>query len=133
MCSARVTTSPIVISDDPPPADQHERYRPSSVPGGRAPHLWLDDKRGAGSSLFDRFGRYFTLLRIGDGAPDSKAFEDAAQRLGMPLAVIDVALPEATTLYECKLALVRPDQHIAWRGDALPQDVHGLLGRAIGR
>jgi hypothetical protein len=130
---ARYDNSPIVISDAPPPADQHERYSPSSVPGGRAPHLWLDDKRGAGSSLFDRFGRYFTLLRIGDGAPDSKAFEDAAQRLGMPLAVIDVALPEATTLYECKLALVRPDQHIAWRGDALPHDILGLLGRAIGR
>jgi 2-polyprenyl-6-methoxyphenol hydroxylase-like FAD-dependent oxidoreductase len=129
----RYDNSPIVISDAPAPADQHERYSPSSIPGGRAPHLWLDDKRGSGSSLFDRFGLYFTLLRIGDGAPDATAFEDAARRLGMPLVVVDVPLPQASALYECKLALVRPDQHIAWRGDALPQDVHGLLGCTIGR
>ena len=130
---ARYDNSPIVISDGPAPVDQHECYVPSSIPGGRAPHLWLDDRRGAGSSLFDRFGRYFTLLRIGDGPPDTTAFEDATRRLGMPLTVVDVPLPQAAALYERRLALVRPDQHIAWRGDALPPNLHGLLGRAIGR
>ena len=60
---ARYGASPLVVPDGKPPPDEIERYTPSSIPGGRAPHLWLDDKRGRGSSLFDRFGRYFTLLR----------------------------------------------------------------------
>jgi hypothetical protein len=130
---ARYDNSPIVMSDAPPPADELERYIPSSVPGGRAPNLWLNDRRGPGSSLFDRLGRYFTLLRVGDGAVDGAPLRRAARRLGVPLEIVDVAQPQASALYECKLALIRPDQHIAWRGDALPQDVDGLLRRAIGR
>jgi 2-polyprenyl-6-methoxyphenol hydroxylase-like FAD-dependent oxidoreductase len=130
---ARYDNSPIVMSDAPPPADELERYIPSSAPGGRAPHLWLDDKRGPGSSLFDRLGRYFTLLRIGDGTADAAPLQLAACRLGVPLDILDVAQPQAFALYGCKLALIRPDHHIAWRGDALPHDVDGLLRRAIGR
>ena len=106
------------------------RYMPSSVPGGRAPHLWLDDTRGPGSSLFDRLGRYFTLLRFGDDADEPRALEDAARRAGMPL---DGRRRRASAglreLYQCKLALIRPDQHIAWRGDELPHDVDALIAQ----
>src|SRR5262249_30215527 len=58
--------------------DEVETYTPSSVPGGRAPHLWLHDSRGPGSSLFDRLGRYFTLLRIGSGGPGTRRVGNAA-------------------------------------------------------
>lgn len=35
----------------------------------------------------------------------------------MPLRVLDlVHLPRLRTLYEDDLVLVRPDQHVAWRG-----------------
>ena len=44
--------------------ETYDEYVPSGVPGGRAPHLWLDDERGTGSSLFDRLGKGFTLLRL---------------------------------------------------------------------
>ena len=130
---ARYDNSPIVIPDGPPPADELERYMASSVPGGRAPHLWLDDKRSSGSSLFDRFGRYFTLLRLPGAPADTARLEAAARKAGVPLTVLDVAEPRALELYRRKLTLIRPDQHIAWRGDELPHDVDRLIATVVGR
>lgn len=130
---ARYDASPLIVPDGEPPPDEIETYRPSSIPGGRAPHLWLDDRRGRGSSLFDCFGRFFTLLRFGPRPPDSAPLEAAARRAGLPLIIFDVASPHAAALYERRLALIRPDHHIAWRGDVLPQDVDGLIGAVIGR
>ena len=130
---ARYDNSPIVIPDGPPPADELERYSPSSVPGGRAPHLWLDDKRSRGSSLFDRLGLYFTLLRLPGAPSDTARLEAAARKASVPLTVLDVAQPQALELYQRKLTLIRPDQHIAWRGDELPHDVDALIATVVGR
>jgi len=120
-----------------PPADlfpaTYDEYVPSGLPGGRAPHLWLDADRVMGSSLFDRFGRYFTLLRLPGAPADTARLEAAARKAGVPLTVLDVAEPRALELYQCKLALIRPDQHIAWRGDELPHDVDALIATVIGR
>ena len=85
-----------------------------------------------GSSLFDRLGRGFTLLRFDGGAADPAALERAAASRGIPLKVLEVALPQARELYGRALALVRPDQYIAWRGDRLPDDVDVLLARVTG-
>ena len=68
---ARYDGSPIVAEDGAPPADDYLRYTPSGVPGGRAPHYWPGAGRGYGDSLFDRFGKGFTLLRLGGKAPDT--------------------------------------------------------------
>src|SRR6185437_11272624 len=65
---ARYDGSSIVAEDGPAPADSLTTYTPTGVPGGRAPHLWLDDRRGYGSSLYDRLGMGFTLLRLGPHA-----------------------------------------------------------------
>jgi hypothetical protein len=102
------------------------------LPGGRAPHLWLDDRRQMGNSLFDHFGRGFTLLRFDRAAADGAALERAAAARGIPLTILDVALPEGQQLYDRKLALIRPDQYIAWRGDRLPDDLDALLARVTG-
>jgi 2-polyprenyl-6-methoxyphenol hydroxylase-like FAD-dependent oxidoreductase len=122
---ARYDASPLVVADGAPPANEVETYTPSSVPGGRAPHLWLDAARTQGSSLFDRLGRYFTLQRFAPA--DTMALERAAQHAGVPLDVVDIRHPQAHELYPRRLALIRPDQHVAWRGDALPQDADALL------
>jgi hypothetical protein len=85
-----------------------------------------------GSSLFDRLGRGFTLLRLNPTAADTAALERTAAARGVPLAILDVTLPEARELYGRDLALVRPDLYIAWRGDRLPDDLDALLARVTG-
>jgi 2-polyprenyl-6-methoxyphenol hydroxylase-like FAD-dependent oxidoreductase len=132
----RYDGSPIIIADGEPPPDQfpetYDEYVPSGLPGGRAPHLWLDDIRGMGSSLFDKLGRGFTLLRFNSRAADTTTLERAAAARGIPLSILDVTLPEARELYGRDLALVRPDQYIAWRGDQLPNDLDALLACMTG-
>jgi 2-polyprenyl-6-methoxyphenol hydroxylase-like FAD-dependent oxidoreductase len=125
---ARYDDSPIVVADGTaPPADSPFVYRPTGGPGGRAPHLFLRD----GTSLFDRFGKGFCLLHL-HGDHDTGPIEEAARARRMPLTVLPVDLPEGRELYACDLALIRPDQHVAWRGSALPWDCGQLLARVTG-
>jgi len=109
----RYDASPVIAYDGSrPPPDAPNRYEPSASPGGRAPHLWLDD----GRSLFDAFGFEWTLLRLCRSPPAAERFLDAARRRGIELVVVDVPSAAARELYEAPLALVRPDQVVAWRG-----------------
>jgi 2-polyprenyl-6-methoxyphenol hydroxylase-like FAD-dependent oxidoreductase len=125
----RYEGSPIVWPDGTPvPEDLYDRYVPTARPGGRAPHLWLSQTQ----SLFDVLGPGFTLLRMGSHAPSPAALVAAARRQAIPLTVADITLPEAPDLYQSALALIRPDQHVAWRGDELP-DADELLARVTGR
>ncbi|HVV93727.1 MAG TPA: FAD-dependent monooxygenase [Hyphomicrobiales bacterium] len=114
----RYAGSPIVVPDGalPPEPEDSRLYEQSSHAGCRAPHAWLAD----GRSTLDLFGRGFVLLRLGAAAPDAAPLADAARRRGMPLEVVSLAEPELAALYERALVLVRPDGHVAWRGDALP-------------
>ena len=89
--------TPLIVADGAPPQAGIETYTPSSVPGGRAPHLWLDDARGPGGSLFDRLGPYFTLLCFAEA--ETAALERAAQRAKVPLQVVKISHPAARELY----------------------------------
>ena len=111
----------------PPEPDDGRDYRQTSYPGSRAPHAWLAD----GRSTLDLFGRGFTLLRFAD-APDAGALAGAARQRGVPLQIVSLDEPNIGALYERKLVLVRPDGHVAWRGDALPADATGLVDRVRG-
>lgn len=119
--------SPITVSDGEEAAESgFGNYVPSAAAGARAPHVWLGDE-----SLYDRFGDGYTLLRVNNDDPVD-ALVQAAERRGMPLKVLSVEHAELPALYEARLALIRPDQHVAWRGDALPQDVDSLLATVTG-
>jgi 2-polyprenyl-6-methoxyphenol hydroxylase-like FAD-dependent oxidoreductase len=121
--------SPIVCYDDePPPEFVFDRYTPTSRPGSRAPHLWLAD----GTSLYDRLGKDFTLLRLGPTPSTTASLEAAAADRGVPLTVLDVPDKEALQLYGHPLVLVRPDQHIAWRGTSVPGDPFSIIDRVRG-
>jgi hypothetical protein len=122
----RYEGSPICIADDAPPPDDPENFTPSVHPGCRAPHVWLAD----GRSILDLFGRGFVLLKFGDAK--TVALEKAAAACGVPLTIAACHDPEAVALYERRLVLVRPDGHVAWRGDALPADANALLDRVRG-
>lgn len=109
----RYTGSPIVVSDgSQAPPDASNIYEPSATPGGRAPHLWLEEDR----SLYDAFGVDWTLLRLGATPPSADRLVRAARRLRIDLEIVDVPSNEARDLYEAPLALIRPDQVVAWRG-----------------
>ena len=129
---ARYDGSPVIAENGAPPADDFIDYTPSSVPGGRAPHVWMDDGRGNGSSLFDRLGTGFTLLRLGRHAPAGSALANAAARARIPFKVLDCPDGDARDLYGCDLALIRPDQHVAWRGHTDAVDAERLIARVVG-
>lgn len=120
----RYDGSPIIASDGTsPPPDSANEYRPTACPGGRPPHLWLAD----GRSLYDLFGFEWTLLRMADAPVES--FAEAARELGLDMKIVDA--PEAAALYEAPLALIRPDQIVAWRG-AGDGEALRVLRRVIG-
>jgi 2-polyprenyl-6-methoxyphenol hydroxylase-like FAD-dependent oxidoreductase len=129
---ARYDGSPIIAGDGAAPTDDYLNYTPSSVPGGRAPHYWTGQGRGIGDSLFDHLAFGFTLLRLGAGAPDGASIEAAARRRSIPFKILDLPQAEARDLYGCKLALIRPDQYVAWRGDTNPADAEQLIARVTG-
>jgi hypothetical protein len=115
--------SPIIAYDgEQAPTYTMGTFTSSTVPGCRVPHVWLEERR----SLYDAMGPDYTLLRLDPAAPIAGIVAAAAQR-GLPLAVLDVGSREALPLYGHRLVLVRPDQHVAWRGDEEPADLQGLV------
>jgi len=101
----RYDGSPAIVPDGSnPPPDTPNAYQPSACPGGRPPHLWLPD----GRSLYDLFGFDWTLL----------CFRETAARGRENLRILRLDLPEARDLYGADFALIRPDQIVAWRGNA---------------
>jgi hypothetical protein len=125
---ARYDGSPLIVPDGTaPPPDDPAVYVPTSCPGGRAPHVRLAD----GTSLFDRLGTGFTLLCLEEVADDARRLEATARRRGIPFSLLAVDLTDARELYARDYALIRPDRHVAWRGDSVA-DPDELLARATG-
>jgi 2-polyprenyl-6-methoxyphenol hydroxylase-like FAD-dependent oxidoreductase len=130
---ARYDGSPITGPDGtPPPADDLFDYRPSGVPGGRAPHVWTGQGRGIGDSLYDSFGPGFTVLRLGPKPPAAEALLAAFARQKVPVRTIHVQSPVARDLYERDIVVVRPDQHVGWRGNADPPDAADVVAQVTG-
>jgi 2-polyprenyl-6-methoxyphenol hydroxylase-like FAD-dependent oxidoreductase len=120
--------SPIIAYDGADhPAYTMDTYTPSTVPGCRTPHLWCED----GKSLYDAMGPEFTLLKF-DAAAEVAALEAAARNRGVPLKVVEIERPTTAIFCGGGLVLSRPDQHVAWRGDALPADPLALIDRVRG-
>ena len=120
--------SPICLSDGTAPLEGNDRLVPSARPGTRAPHCWIGD----GQSMLDLFGVGFVLGRFGSPEIDVERLMAAASKRGVPLEIADIDHAEAAAIYEKPLVLVRPDGHVAWRGDALPDDALSLVDRVRG-
>lgn len=121
--------SPVCIADGtPPPTLDPSIYAQTSRSGSRAPHVWRAD----GSSTLDLFGRGFVLLRLGGAAPDPSALAAAAGLVGLPLEIVAIDEPAVAAAYEYALVMVRPDGHVAWRGNAVPADAAGIIDRVRG-
>lgn len=125
----RYDGSPIIVGDGAAlPPDEPNTYTPTASPGGRPPHAWLDD----GRSLFDLFHSEWTLLVLGPEVPSTTAFEAAAQALSVDLRIVRLPQASLSALYEAPLALIRPDQIVAWRGTTA-DDAAAVLKCVTGR
>lgn len=123
----RYVDSPIVIADgSPEPPDDPAQVVPSTWPGSRAPHGWTtSDQTLRGHSTLDWFGKDFVLVTA-DPA-DAEEFGRVFGSLKIPLRVQEITDTKEKVLFERKHVLVRPDGHVAWRGDAMPKNIGELV------
>lgn len=125
----RYTASPIVWPEDGDGPDPDNRaYVPTTWPGFRLPHVWLDDR----SALHDRLGFGYTLLKLGADPPATDALERELRATGAPLDVAHVPDAQARELYARDLVLVRPDLHVVWRGNVPPDDPQAVAAAVTG-
>jgi hypothetical protein len=134
--------SPVIVADEegkePPWEKSH--YIPSTWPGGRPPHVFLKDGK---TSIFDLFGtgREYSLVDFTDNGRYIRRFEGEAKKLNIPLKTIHLQHEEhARGVWERDAALIRPDDHVAWRaklggtvGEADDLDVENVLLVAVGQ
>ncbi|NGY03315.1 FAD-dependent oxidoreductase [Solimonas terrae] len=114
------------VADEGGTAPMHDNgnYTPTARPGYLAPHAWLAD----GSSIYDLFGQGFTLLVAADAsAAEVTQAELDARQARIPLKVVRPEGLDVEALYQARLALIRPDQHVSWRGQRWQPDVLSLV------
>jgi len=92
------------------------------------PHGWLPD----GQSMLDLFGDGYVLLRFGKVPREAFGLVQAARAARVPLKVHDITDRNLADLYEQPLVLVRPDGHVAWRGERIPADVAHMIDQIRG-
>jgi hypothetical protein len=127
----RYSTSPIVARDTatPEPAWDTHRIIPTTWPGGRAPSVRLAD---TGAELFDLLGPGLTLVDL-SGSDAGAPLVAAAAGRGIPVTRLRIDDANVRAVWERDLVLVRPDQHVAWRGNEVPTDPTALLALISGQ
>jgi hypothetical protein len=130
----RYDGSPIVVGDGSLAPIFELDYVQNTLPGVRAPHVWLDAAKQ--TSTLDLYGKGFVLVRLAASASEAQQPADglvaAAKARGVPLEVVDLVNTEARRLYQKRLVLVRPDGHVAWRADEQPEDALGVIDTVRG-
>jgi hypothetical protein len=117
----RYAGSPLIADEPGAPEDDFRRYVPSTWPGARLPHVWLDGH----VAIQDRIGPGFTLLRLG-------GTRETFQIPGAPFQVLDIPDAAARDLYGFDLIVLRPDLHVAWRGNSAPSEPARLAALVTG-
>jgi 2-polyprenyl-6-methoxyphenol hydroxylase-like FAD-dependent oxidoreductase len=126
----RYVGSPLIATEaSEGPEHNFIDYVPSTYPGVRLPHVWLED----GTAVHDRigYGHGYALLRFA-GSRDVASLGRAFAACGAPYAVLDLPDQRARDIYGHDLILVRPDLHVVWRGNAFPADPARLAALATG-
>jgi hypothetical protein len=99
----------------------------------RAGHHLSPQPLSTGQNVLDALGDGFSLLAFGAPEAAVATFKRAAAAIGMPLTVVSDTLAGGREEYGSRLVLVRPDQHVAWAGDAPPDSTDQLIAKITGR
>jgi hypothetical protein len=128
----RYAGSPLICDEegDAPPSDSFA-YTPTTWPGSRLPHVWAAP--GVGVQDLVGLTNAFTLLRVGPDPLPGESLRNTFASLGVPFQVIDVDNDSAREVYQHPLLLLRPDMHVAWRGQTPPEDPKRLARIVTGR
>jgi putative polyketide hydroxylase len=131
--------SSAVVTNDPPPVDPEvvqlvEDEKLCGQPGTRVPHAWVQ-RDGERISTLDLLGGGFTLFTgdTGDAAAAWARAASASASLGVAINVqplgpsgavrdADGEWARVTGLSNEGALLVRPDDFVGWRAEALPAD-----------
>ena len=124
----RYVDSPIICNIPGGPEHLFREYQPTTWPGARLPHVWLDD----GTPMQDRIPDGYTILKLGRTKADLSGLERAIRARGAPVTVLDVPDRIARDIYGHDLILLRPDLHVVWRGNAAPEDAAEVAAIATG-
>lgn len=120
--------SPVIwTGDEPGFVFDRLRCQASAAPGNRLPSFYLGD----GRALLDLLGREFTLLVAGEA--DTAPALAAAEERGIPLSVLLLDEEPILEKLGAKALLIRPDQHVAWRGDPAAADWDALFRQVAGQ
>jgi 2-polyprenyl-6-methoxyphenol hydroxylase-like FAD-dependent oxidoreductase len=125
----RYAESPIIFPEagDAPESD-FMKYVPTSWPGARLPHVWLAD----GTAMHDRIGDGYTLLCLRGARANTPALAQAFASFAAPFSVVEIDEERPRDVYGYDLLLLRPDLHVVWRGNSLPDDPAKLAALATG-
>jgi hypothetical protein len=126
----RYSNSPIIFDEPDGPEPNHAEYIPTSWPGARLPHVWIEPGKLSIHDLIksDRF----TLLCLGQVPAQAEAFVCAFESRHTPIDVVSVEMEAAKQVYGFPYFLLRPDLHVAWRGRNLPAQADEIAARVSG-
>ena len=125
-------------TEQPTVDDPVTEYLPSTTPGCRAPHAWVE-VGGHRVSTLDLVEDGFALVHTGTHSPVLAEAETIARDRGIPLrgfACPELARVPAYGLEAGGMVLIRPDGHVGWRAagsGAGAADVLAALGLILGR
>jgi hypothetical protein len=124
----RYVDSPIICNVPGGPEHLFREYQPTTWPGARLPHVWLDD----GTPIQDRIPDGYTVLKLGGTKVDPGELAAALRARGALVTVLELADAAAREIYGYDLVVVRPDLHVVWRGNATPEDPARIAATATG-
>jgi 2-polyprenyl-6-methoxyphenol hydroxylase-like FAD-dependent oxidoreductase len=125
----RYVGSPVISEEPGGPEQLFRTYDPTAWTGVRMPHAWI----APGVSILDGFGRGYTVLQFGSDASAGHALASALCEIGAPVQERMIDDLRLRDLYGRDIFLLRPDLHIAWRGNAVPDDPTKLAAHVAGR
>src|SRR5262245_17483509 len=127
----RYVNSPLIASEPGEgPEFDFMVYTPTTWPGARLPHVWLN----GGSAMQDRigYGHGYTLLPLDGMKTDVDALQRAFSAIGAPSEVLHTTAARACSVYGYDLLLSRAAMTVVWRGDNAAGERMTLAAMATG-